>query len=53
MNKDQQNKCLALLLAIAFDSDTDKAVIQKAVKKFLGELPPAEVSKAAATPAQF
>lgn len=53
MDAEQQNKCIAFLLALAFDSDTSKETMQKAANKLLGELPTEEVSKAAGTPILF
>lgn len=53
MTEEQMNKCVALLLAIAFDSATDKKVIQQAAKKLLAELPQEVVAIAAGTKVQF
>lgn len=52
MNDDQQIKCVAFLLAVAFDAWT-KPVVVKAAKKLLAELPPELVAKAAGTPIDF
>jgi len=55
MDPDQQNTCIALLLAIAYNSDDPAAVgiIPSIAKKLLATLPPEEVAKAAGTPIDF
>lgn len=52
MNEEQQIKCTAFLLALAFNITTLPVVV-KAAKKLLAELPPELVSKAAGTPIDF
>ena len=53
MTQEQQDKLLALLLAVAMDGGTSKEDMQKAVKKFLATLPEEDLVKAATTPVEF
>lgn len=55
MTDQQQNKCLALLLAIALDGGGTLTVerIQKAIKNVLKEMPPQELAVAAGTKIEF
>lgn len=46
MTTKNENKCVALLLAIAFDNHTAKEAIQRSVKKLLLKLPAEVVGKA-------
>lgn len=53
MNEDQQNKCVAFLLAIAMEGQIDKVDIQKKAKAFLATLPEEVIAKAAGTSVEF
>ncbi len=55
MNEEQQNRCVAFILAVAFNGSGGDMVglIQASAKKFLSELPPEVVAKAAGTPIDF
>lgn len=52
MTHEQQNKTIALLLAIAFNTTVHED-ISKAIKKHLADLPPELVAKAASSPFDF
>jgi len=53
MNDEQQNQCVALLLAIAFSGKDAVGILPATVKKFLATLPPEVVAKAAGTKIDF
>lgn len=55
LTEEQQNRCVAFILAMAFNgADGDMVgLIQASAKKFLSELPPEILAKAAGTPIDF
>ncbi len=53
MTPDQQTSMLALLLAIAFDSEHDVARWQAVIKREVAKLPASDVALAAGQPIDF